>query len=367
MIQNIKQWISKASETLASCMLPVIPVIVAGSVLKLLHLVLTLTGLAETSTGVLIALLGDVPFYFLPVFVAYTASRHFKTDPIYGIGASLVLLAPDFLRLMEQEAAVTFLQVPVPQNNYAYNILPSILTVYLISRLAPALEKRFPQALKGTLYPFVLFFAVVLLEITLIAPIGFIISSGLNATFAFGTKHAAFLTWGIFAASLALMIPTGVHWVFETIVFTDLATKGYDNGTMASFLILCMSLAGMDLAYSMRAKNKTDKANYFGFFLGALLPGVSEPSLFAIAMRDKKAMRSVLISSFVVGMYQGLVTIRCYFYSFPALPSMLMFYSKDDTRNFIEAIIALVASIAISFILTFVSCKETVSSTTSSV
>ena len=343
-------------------MLPVIPMIVAGSIFKLLYLILTFTPYAETTTGMILSLLGDAPFYFLPIFVAYTASKHFQTDPIYGLGAALILLAPDFIALMESTEPVTFLRIPLIQNHYAYNILPSILTVYVLSKIAPRIEKHFVPALKGTLYPFVLFAVIALLEILVIAPIGSVISRGLNAVFAFGTAHAAFLTWGIFAAALALLIPTGMHWIFESIVFTDLATKGYDNGTMASFFILVMSLAGMDLAYALRAKTGRDKAVYFGYFLGALLPGVSEPSLFAIALRDKKAMRSLLLSSFLVGMFQGIVSIHCTIYSFPALPSILMFYNPQDKYNLLQAVIAMLLSLLLGFLFTWFSCKETVSS-----
>ena len=358
MIAAGKNIISRISGVLSACVMPVLPLIIAGSVFKLVHLLMGLAGVADGSTGELIRIIGDVPFYFMPVPVSYYAAKHFQTAPLYAIGAACVLLAPDFMALMTGTEAVSFLGIPVVRNSYAYQILPVILTVFVLSKIAGPLERRFPSALKGPLYSFVLFAITVALEIVVLAPLGFFIGSGLSAVLAFCSAHASVPAWGVFAAILALLVPTGLHWIFVTTVFNDLAAYGHDSGIMASFLIMGMALAGADFAYALRSGRTEDRTAYAFYGISVLLTGVSEPSLYAMALRDARAMRAVMIASLLTGMYQGLVHIPCYIYSFPAIPSVLMFYSPDHPGNLRNAVIVIIAAIVLGFILTFLSCKD---------
>ena len=360
MFSPIKNIFTRISSVLSACVMPALPLIIAGSVFKLIYMLMGFAGLTDGTTGTLIQIFGDVPFFFLPVLVSYYAAKHFHTDTLYAIGASCVLIAPDFMALMTGPEPVSFFGLPVIRNSYAYQILPVILTVFVLSRIEKPLDRVFPAALKGSLYSFVLFAITVFLEVVLLAPLGYLIGTALSAVFAFCSAHASVPAWGLFAAVLVLLVPIGIHWIFITTVFNDLASYGHDNGTMASFLIMGMALAGADIAYAVRSKRTEDRAAYAVYGISILLTGVSEPSLYTLALRDAKAMRAVMIAALLPGMYQGLVHIPCYIYSFPAVPSVLMFYSANNPDNLKHAVIVILAAFLLGFVLTFLSCKETV-------
>ena len=74
-----KNPIVKALDFIAGCMTPLFTAIIAGGLIKVLLVIFgpTLLGVlsAESDTYILMNALGDAPFYFLPVLVAFTASK----------------------------------------------------------------------------------------------------------------------------------------------------------------------------------------------------------------------------------------------------------------------------------------------------
>ena len=72
----------------SACMSPMFSALIAGGLIKVLLVILgpTLAGvLATTSdTYILMNALGDAPFYFLPILVAYNASKKLNCNIITG-------------------------------------------------------------------------------------------------------------------------------------------------------------------------------------------------------------------------------------------------------------------------------------------
>ena len=66
---RILQSIMKAIQ---ECMIPVIPMIMAGGLIKVLIIILTLTGILSSGsqTHAILSAIGDAPYYFLPFEVA---------------------------------------------------------------------------------------------------------------------------------------------------------------------------------------------------------------------------------------------------------------------------------------------------------
>ena len=228
-----------------------------------------------------------------------------------------------------------------------------ILLRWLIARLEPAAAKRFPKALKGTVYPFLVFTASVLCGFLVVGPIGTLISRGLSAALAFLSVHAGVVAWALFAAVIPLLIPAGMHWIFVTTALTEIGTQGYDTGIMAAFFIANMTLAGADFAVTLRTKDPEFKGQSFSAGIAALLSGVSEPSLFGVCLREKRTLKCVMAAGALAGIYEGIVGIQCYVYSFPAVCSILMFHGPDGMGNLWKAVILCVLSVALGFLFTF--------------
>lgn len=65
---------------------PMITGLVAGGMLKVLLLIITLidAGFSETTTYTLLSGVADACFYFMPIFVAYGAAKKLGSTPIYA-------------------------------------------------------------------------------------------------------------------------------------------------------------------------------------------------------------------------------------------------------------------------------------------
>ncbi|MDO4323891.1 MAG: PTS transporter subunit EIIC [Lachnospiraceae bacterium] len=353
MKNRIGALISAGSGHLSACMAPLIPLITAGSLMKLVCLLLGMTGVLSGSTETILRVIGDTPFYFLPVLVSITAAGHFGADLFYSVGTACMLMMPDFVSMMGGDAAVSFIAVPVVRTTYAYNILPIILLTYLIARLEPAAAARFPKALKGTIYPLLVFTVTCACGFLVVGPLGTIVSMGFSELLTFLSVHAGVLAWALFACIAPLLIPAGMHWIFVTTAITQISTNGYDTGIMAAFMIANLTLAGADFAVCLRTRDKEFQSQALSAGIVALLSGVSEPSLFGVCLKEKKALRCVMAAGALAGIYEGIVTIKCYVYSFPAVCSILMFHGPEGMANLWKAIGLAALSVALGFVLTF--------------
>lgn len=94
---------------------PMIPGLVAGGMLKVFLLLITLVvaSFADTQTYKLLSMLADIPFYFMPVFVAYGAAKKLGGTPIFAMIASASLVYPNFVNLLAGEDPVSILNIPV--------------------------------------------------------------------------------------------------------------------------------------------------------------------------------------------------------------------------------------------------------------
>ena len=55
----------------------------------------------------------------------------------------------------------------------------------------------------------------------------------------------------------------------------------------------------------------------------------------------------------------GLLTVHCYTFAFPCIPTILMYYSVDDPVNLWKAAAVAVVSFAASFMITALVYRET--------
>ena len=58
-----------------------------------------------SSTYVILNAMSDAFFYFIPVFLAYTAAKRFNTDPFTAMLLACVLVYPDVTQLMKAPGA----------------------------------------------------------------------------------------------------------------------------------------------------------------------------------------------------------------------------------------------------------------------
>ena len=339
---------------ISSCMSTIIPIVIAGGLVKLLVVILTMTGLlAEgTSTEAVLSLIGDAPLYFLPFFLAHTASVHFHVNPVLAIGAVGVLMSPSFVELANSSGNLSFAGIPLIKATYSYSTIPVILLVSAMVWIEKLVHKLMPKAVDDILSPLVILLLSSLAGLLAIGPLGTLIGNALSDAIAWLQLYIPWLAWVVFAATTPLQIPTGTHWVFVATAINQLGSTGLDNGLMVGYFILALSLSGVAAAVFLKAKTPALKKIALSSGLTVFLAGVSEPVIFGICLRYKKPLITAILGCAAAGLYQGIVTIHCYVYAFPAIPSCLMFASGEEPGNFLKAMIAAAIAFGVSFVLT---------------
>ncbi len=340
---------------ISSCMGPVIPILIAGGLVKLLVVILTMTGLlAEgSSTEAVLSLIGDAPLYFLPFLVAYTASIHFKVNTPLAIGAVGAMMSPDFISLVAGGGSLSFAGIPLVGADYAYSTIPIILLVASMIFIERLVHRCMPKVLDEILSPLVILLLSSLAGLLLIGPIGTLIGNLLSDGMAWLQLHSPVLAWSLFAGILPLLVITGMHWVFVAVALADLGATGVDAGIMVAFFILSLAQSGACLAVFFRSKSTSIRKLALSCSLTVFLTGVTEPPIYGITLKYKRPLITSMIGAAVAGAYQGLVTIHCYVYAFPGLPSCLMFSDPSEPGNLAKALIAAAIAFAASFLLTF--------------
>lgn len=352
MPENLKKSLSAVFDHISECMAPIIPIVLAGGIFKMVVLLLTAAHILTGTTEVILSAIATTPFYFLPVMVAYSAAKHFDTDPMLAIVSVCVLLLPDFAALMESGDKVTFAGIPVVPATYAYSVIPIILLIFCMSHIV----RFFKRVIKESLQPYLLaactIFTTALLGILVIEPAVSLISNMLADALNIMQDKAPMLAWGIFAGLTIFLVSTGMHWIFMTLAITQIGLTGVDYGIMVALFISNMGLAGCDLGVFIKSKDKEMKSMAFSAMITALIPGIAEPSIFGICLKEKTPAIANILGCMVAGVVQGAITVHAFIYTFPSIPSILMFYSDEEPGNLIKAIVVAAVSFIACAVLT---------------
>lgn len=351
-MDKVKKGFSTAFEQISECMAPIIPIVLAGGIFKMVVLLLTTMHILSGTTEVILSAIATTPFYFLPVMVAYSAAKQFKTDPLIAIISVCTMLLPDFAALMESGEKVTFIGIPVVPATYAYSVIPIILLIYCMSHIVDFLKKVIKESLQPYFLAACAILLTALLGILIIEPVVSLVSNLLADGLNIMQTAVPALAWGIFAALTLFLVSTGMHWIFISLAITQIGLTGIDYGIMAAFFIANLSLAGCDLGVFVRSKTSAKRAMAASAMITVLIPGISEPSIFGVCFKEKTPMLGNILGCMIAGIVQGILTVHCYIFTFPSIPSVLMFYSADEANNLLKAMIVAAVSFVASFMIT---------------
>lgn len=358
-MKNIKKGLLAVFDHVTECMLPIIPLLLAGGILKIIVMLLTAVHILSGSTEVILSALATTPFYFLPVFVAYSAAKHFETDPLLALTSVCVMLLPDFAALMESGERVTFAGIPVLAATYAYNVIPIILLIYVMSHIVKWLKKWIRESLQPYFLAVCVIAATSLLGILVIEPIVSLLSSLLADGLEVMQLKAPMIAWAMFAGLTTILVSTGMHWIFITLAITQIGVTGVDYGIMVGFLISNISLAGCDLAVFVKSKTADKKAMSISAMITEFASGIAEPSIFGVCFQEKTPLIGNVFGCMIAGVVQGILTVHCYTFAFPCIPTILMFYSVEEPNNLWKAVVVAAVAFAASFFITALVYRDT--------
>lgn len=265
-------------------------------------------------------LLWQSVFIFLPLMVAYNASKKVGADPWVGFAIMALVMLPGFTKLGTSPAAyhatvagtdVTLINIfGLPLTIFSYNsqVFPPLLMAGLLGPLYKLLKKIIPDNLQLIFVPFLAMLIMLPLTAFLIGPIGVFIGAwvagGLGAINALNPLIFAI----IIPLAYPFMVPLGLHWPLNAVMLLNIQNLGYDyiQGPMGAWNFACFGATAGVLFLAWRDRDVQMRQTATGALAAGLLGGISEPSLYGIHLRFKKIYPRMLVGCLVGGLILGI-------------------------------------------------------------
>ncbi|MEH7280486.1 beta-glucoside-specific PTS transporter subunit IIABC, partial [Bacillus toyonensis] len=360
---------SSLIDILSSIFTPILGVLAATGMIKGFNALFVALGWLSTQSGTyqILNAVGDSLFYFFPIFLGYTASKKFGGSPFIGmaIGGALVYPALSGLKaseplytlfagtMFESPIHITFLGIPVILMNYASSVIPIILATYFGAKVEKSLKKVIPDVVKTFVLPFLTLLIVVPVTFLVIGPIATWAGQFLGQA-TLWVYHLNPLVAGIvLGAFWQVLVIFGLHWGIVPIGYNNLAVHGIDP-ILALIFATSFAQIGAVLGVWMKTKDRKLKTLSIPAFISGIF-GVTEPAIYGVTLPLKKPFIMSCIAGGIGGGILGVFGTQAYMTGGLGIFALPTFISPKEgiTAGFWGAIIAMVVSLIVGFVLTY--------------
>lgn len=302
----------------------------------------------KESTAIILQSASDSLFYFLPILLAITAARKFKTDIFVAVTLAGAMVYPDIIAFFTNHVEVTFFGIPVMMLKYTGTVLPIILAVYVMSLLERMIKNYIHETVRSVLLPFILLLIMFPLTLITIGPIGVFASEAVASIFVKIFSLNPIIASALFAGGYQIFVIFGLHWAFTPIIINDITTLGRST-LKASTVPSVFAQSGAVLAVLFKTKNKKMKTLASGAFISSVF-GITEPAVYGITLKLKKPFICAVLASTVGGGIVGYFNSAAISVGIPSLVTLPIFYGE----GFYGLLIGIVTSFVLAAILTYI-------------
>lgn len=366
---------AKFIDLISGIFAPTLGVLCATGMIKGILALLAYFKILDATMGTyqILSAVGDSLFYYLPVFLGFTAAKKFNVNQFVGmaIGASLVyptmasLTAGQALyavfqgTFLESQVFTTFFNVPVilPMGGYASTVIPVILAIYLASKVEKLAKKIIPDVVKTFLVPMFTLLIVVPLTFLIVGPIASwasaLIGAGTTAAYSLSPIIAGILIGGFWQ----VFVMFGLHWGLVPIALNNIAL-GADQVVLPAMFAASFAQTAAVIAIAIRTKETKVRslsipAIISGFF------GVTEPAIYGFTLPRKKPFIITCVAAGIGGGIAGFFGVKAYILGGMGVFGVPSFISPEgDISSMINVLIATVIAAIISFIAVLMTYKE---------
>lgn len=350
--------VSLFMDTVSGVFGPIVPAIAGAGMIKgLMAGLVALNVISNTTpTFLVIDMLASGVFTFLPFFVAASAARIFKTNMYLAIAIAATLQFPTMTAAVAAGDISKFLLfglVPVPVFNYAGTVIPIIFSVLALSYIFKWVDAVLPEVLRTVFTPTISLFLAGLLALTVIGPIGIhagnLLADGVSWLFSI----SPILAGVIVGAIRPIAILTGLHHAMTPIALQNFANQGYDM-LMPMMFMANMAITGATAAMYFKASDKQEKSIIVSAAVSGLL-GITEPALFGVLTKYKKAFVAATIGSSLASALIAAFGVRIYGYILSSIFSLPAYIGQ----YFIFAVLGIIMAIGVSFMIAYIFVPKT--------
>ena len=335
--------------TMSAVFAPFIYILAAAGILQGCLILINMANPSFSSTGTyeVLSFMSWAPFTFLPIFIAITASKHFKCNTFIAVACCAALVSPTWAEIASRIAdgeSIKFLGISLAETTYTSSVLPPLFLVWILSYVEKFVDKRLPDVVKALFTPFICMLVMVPLTILAIGPLSDSLATGIangyNALYNFAPAVAAAVIGGLWQ----IVVIFGVHWGVTPMCLANYDLYGMD--TFQAFQTMAViAQAGAVLGVFIKARNKKTKnmalsAGVTGIF------GITEPAIYGVNLRFKKPFICGCIAGAIGAVVGSFFNIA--YYAYAGLPGLLTVVNAITPNNS-KSIIGMLIGAAISF------------------
>lgn len=323
--------------TISGILVPTLPVLTAAGIIKGLvsFLALENIGVLDPTGGLYMVLyaLGDGFFYFLPIYLGFSAARKFGCNEYIGAAVGGALVYPGMVNIaqtlevagtlfagtaFEMSYYNTFLGIPVvmPGAGYTSSVFPVIIAVYVAAKLEKWCKKTITPNLRGILTPIISTMCSVVLTYLVIGPvlnaicgvISIVVNGLFNIPVIGGVVAGALLGGGF-----GVLVMFGLHWVIIGMALQFIAQNGFD------YMMACGGIGpmvgmfqGLAICWACR-KNQPVRDLAIPATISQIC-GVGEPLMYSILIPIKKLFAINILGGCVGGAIIGALGTKMYMF-----------------------------------------------------
>ena len=336
--------------TLADILVPLIPALVTTGLLMGIRGLLLELGVEFGDTGLaLFGMLTDTAFAFLPVLIAFSATRKFGGNPIIGIVVGLMMVAPQLPNAWDvaggnAEAMTVF---GIDLVGYQGSIIPAIIAGWMISKLEKSLRKVVPEMMDLVVTPFISLTVTITIMLFILGPILQTVEHGVIESIIFLIEAPLGIGYVIYAAFQQLLVITGLHHSLSIIEISLLN----DTGQNVLNTLGTASMAGQfgaAIATALLMKNKIKRSNALSSTASTLF-GITEPLLFGVNLRHFRIFVSGMIGGAAGGLVTSLLGLAGTGMGITFVPGLLLYTSSFWMLT--QYLIVIAVAFAVGFVL----------------
>lgn len=349
-----KNPLNRLIDIISSIFTPFLGAMAAAGILKGFLSLATVLGWLSADTGAyqILFATADGVFTFLPVMLAFTAAKKFKTNQFLSVAIAMALVYPAITQLAGAGGAVDFFGLPIvlAQSGYTSSVIPIILAVWVQSKFEPLVKKVIPQFLQMIFVPMIVLLVMVPLTFLLLGPIGTVIGNGLGSLFNSIYSFSPLVAGLIMGSLWQVFVMFGMHWGFVPIMFLNIEQYGFD--VMVPMLLpAVLAQGGAALAVAIRTKDTKLRSLGISSTITSLF-GITEPTVYGVTLPLKKPFVVACLSAGIGGAMIGFAGVKAFS---SGLVSLLTIPTFISTNQAVESNVTMaILATALSFVLAFV-------------
>ena len=331
---------------------PIVPAIAGAGMIKgLLAGFIALKIISnESDTVKILDMAASGVFIFLPFFLAVAAAKIFKTNQYLAAAVAACIMSPNMIAAAKEGAVASFSFlgfIPIPVFNYSGSVIPIIFAVWILSHVHKMVDKIMPEVLKTVFTPTVTLFIMSFLTLSVIGPVGIYLGKGLAVIIQALFNISPVLAGLIVGAIRPVAILTGMHHAMTPIALQNFQEQGYDM-LMPMMFMANMAITGATLAVYFKEKDKKEKSVILSSAISGLL-GITEPALFGVLTKYKKAFLAATIGSSAASAFIAFFGVRIYGYILSSIFSLPAYIGPYFPFAVAGILIAIILSCILSY------------------